>query len=119
MSSTVLFWRHDVCGVVSLILLCVGDGFANLFGRRFGTVKLPYNKRKSWAGSIAFMVSSFLAAYTYLLLFHSWRWLSIDPEAFVPKLALVTFVSAFVEGISTDLDNITVFGAAVLTLRTL
>jgi len=36
--------------------LSIGDGFATLFGEAFGTKKLPWNKDKSYAGSLAFVV---------------------------------------------------------------
>lgn len=35
--------------------LSIGDGFATLFGEAFGTKKLPWNKDKSYAGTLAFI----------------------------------------------------------------
>jgi farnesol kinase len=35
---------------------------ADIVGRRFGAKKLPYNKRKSYAGSIAMASSGFLSS---------------------------------------------------------
>lgn len=43
--------------------LCLGHnlaGFADIVGRRYGSVKLPFNKKKSWAGSISMFISGFL-----------------------------------------------------------
>ncbi len=36
----------------SITILALGDGFANIFGRRFGSVTFPFNKGKSVEGSI-------------------------------------------------------------------
>lgn len=33
--------------------MCGGDGLADIVGRCYGYTKLPFNHRKSWAGSIA------------------------------------------------------------------
>jgi phytol kinase len=35
-------------------------GFADIVGRRFGSLKLPFNKKKSWAGSVAMFISGTL-----------------------------------------------------------
>ena len=50
---TVAFWRDSPVGMMVLSLMCGGDGLADIVGRRFGTAKLPYNRAKSWAGSLA------------------------------------------------------------------
>ena len=38
------------------------SGFADIIGRRFGSVKLPYNPSKSYAGSLAMAVAGFTAS---------------------------------------------------------
>lgn len=35
-------------------------GVADIMGRKFGHVKLPYNQKKSWAGSISMFAFGFL-----------------------------------------------------------
>ena len=50
---TVVFWRDSPVGMMVLSLMCGGDGLADIIGRRYGTAKLPFNKAKSWAGSLA------------------------------------------------------------------
>lgn len=52
-SVTLLFWRDSPIGLLVLCLLCGGDGLADIVGRRYGSTKLPFNHRKSWAGSLA------------------------------------------------------------------
>ena len=36
-----------------LCLMCGGDGLADIIGRKYGSLKLPFNKKKSWIGSVA------------------------------------------------------------------
>eukprot|EP00241_Pyramimonas_parkeae_P021860 CAMPEP_0114318674 /NCGR_PEP_ID=MMETSP0059-20121206/24785_1 /TAXON_ID=36894 /ORGANISM="Pyramimonas parkeae, Strain CCMP726" /LENGTH=242 /DNA_ID=CAMNT_0001445533 /DNA_START=490 /DNA_END=1215 /DNA_ORIENTATION=- len=57
---TASFWRESVAGVVALMLLCGGDGFADIFGRRYGKARLPWNRNKSLAGSAAMFVFGYL-----------------------------------------------------------
>ncbi len=44
----------------SIAILTLGDGFANIFGRKFGSVNFPFNKGKNVEGSIfGFLFASF------------------------------------------------------------
>src|SRR3990172_8649858 len=45
---TLAFWRADPVGIVALMILCGGDGLADLVGRRFGRRRLPHNPDNSW-----------------------------------------------------------------------
>uniref|UniRef100_I1NHQ4 phytol kinase n=1 Tax=Glycine max TaxID=3847 RepID=I1NHQ4_SOYBN len=45
-----VFWRESPVGVVSLAMMCAGDGIADIIGRRYGSLKIPYNQHKSLAG---------------------------------------------------------------------
>ena len=51
---TVAYGRTSPPAVAALMMLCGGDGLADLVGRRWGRAKLPWNRQKSWAGSAAF-----------------------------------------------------------------
>lgn len=44
------------------IILYLDSGLADIIGRRFGSHKLPYNRNKSIAGSIAMMTAGFIAS---------------------------------------------------------
>ena len=46
---TLYYWRSSPIGIIALMLMCGGDGLADLLGRRFGSLKLPWNQDKSWA----------------------------------------------------------------------
>jgi phytol kinase len=53
---TILFWRNSPVGILALMMMCGGDGLADVIGRRFGAIKIPFNKEKSFAGSAAMFV---------------------------------------------------------------
>lgn len=48
-------------------ILATGDCFSNLIGRRYGRAKLPWNRPKSWAGTLGFLATAFPAAFLLML----------------------------------------------------
>ncbi|GAU27669.1 hypothetical protein TSUD_126150 [Trifolium subterraneum] len=60
--AAILYWRTSPISIAAICNLCAGDGMADVVGRRFGGKKLPYNKNKSYAGSIAMASAGFLAS---------------------------------------------------------
>lgn len=106
---TLVFWLDSPVGIVALMILCGGDGMADLVGRRFGTAKLPWNQRKSWAGSAAMLVFGFLLAYAYVALFASLGVFTLSPSGAILPVLLIALASTVVEAVSgADMDNVTV-----------
>ena len=63
-SITLIFWRDSPVSLLALCLMCGGDGLADIVGRTYGTVKLPFNHKKSWAGSFAMFAGKTFAKQT-------------------------------------------------------
>lgn len=115
----VIFWRESPVGVVSLAMMCGGDGIADIMGRRFGKLKIPYNQQKSWAGSISMFVFGFFVSmgmlyyYSILGYFHMENWVWT-----MERVALVSLVATVVESLPVTQvvdDNISVPLASMLT----
>jgi phytol kinase len=112
---TLLYWLESPIGMVALMLMCGGDGLADITGRRFGNRKLPWNTGKSWAGSLGMLVGGWILAFLIL-------WVFISVEAFpgsiidyLPALTVIALVGTIVESLPLkDVDNITVTISAVL-----
>ena len=78
-ATTVQFWRHSPAGLLALCMMCVGDGLADIVGRRYGTTKLPYNASKTWAGSLAMFAGKSddaltVSLCTYFLCIRCYYW---------------------------------------------
>lgn len=108
--------RPDLAGCAWGIL-AAGDGFATIVGRAWGRPRLPWNRHKSIAGSLAFLV--FGSAMGLLL-----AWM-LQPYAVAPvsfrfllgATLMATIVAAAVETIPIRLDdNVSVPAAAALIL---
>ncbi len=111
---TLLFWLNSPVGIVALVILCAGDGMADLVGRRFGRSKLPFNPRKSWAGSIAMLVAGFALSMAYLALFNAVGALTLSLAAAILPVLLICLAATVVEAVSgADMDNVTITVAAV------
>lgn len=117
-ASTVVYWKQ-ARGVIALICLCCGDGFAEIVGRQYGKHKsIPWSGTKTIAGSVGFIAASVVGSIVMVYIMQS---LDADFEMismalFIPRILVVACIAAFVESISeSDIDNFTVFIAAVLT----
>ncbi|KAL5801847.1 hypothetical protein ACOSQ3_033479 [Xanthoceras sorbifolium] len=111
MLGAVVFWRESPIGLVSLGMMCAGDGVADIVGRRFGSVKIFYNPKKSWVGSISMFISGFLVSAGMLYYYSVLGYFQLDWVSTMQRVALVCLVATLVESLpTTDLvdDNISV-----------
>eukprot|EP00276_Gloeochaete_wittrockiana_P013523 CAMPEP_0184331726 /NCGR_PEP_ID=MMETSP1089-20130417/1007_1 /TAXON_ID=38269 ORGANISM="Gloeochaete wittrockiana, Strain SAG46.84" /NCGR_SAMPLE_ID=MMETSP1089 /ASSEMBLY_ACC=CAM_ASM_000445 /LENGTH=244 /DNA_ID=CAMNT_0026654789 /DNA_START=60 /DNA_END=794 /DNA_ORIENTATION=- len=109
--ATMLFWRSPVA-VAVVCVLCAGDGFAEVFGRALGkNLPLPWNKSKSWPGSIAMLLFSFVTGSLYLAFFKSLGWYpSMSTPRLLMDLAAGSVAGTLVESVSPlDWDNVLIF----------
>jgi phytol kinase len=112
---TVAFWRTSPVGILALMLLCGGDGFADIIGRRFGSAKLPFSREKSWAGSAAMFLGSFVFAFAFVWLFATLGYYTLDVGRAFGVIALIALAATAVESLPYhDIDNITVTVVALV-----
>jgi len=62
-----LFFKHLEIAAAGWGILAFGDGMASVVGISLGTAPLPWNPRKSWAGSLAYVIFGTVAATGLLL----------------------------------------------------
>ena len=114
---TLGFWRMSPVGILALMLMCGGDGLADLIGRRWGSAKLPINPAKSWAGSAAMLIAGFGFAFVFVAFFNRLGLfgpgLGLSDAAW--KTGLVALAATLVEALPIrDLDNLTITATAVV-----
>lgn len=112
---TILYWLDSPIGMVALMLMCGGDGLADILGRRYGKVKLPWNQAKSWVGSAGMLLGGWLMAFGILAAFVA---AGVFPGGIGDYLLPVTLIALAGTAVETlpikDVDNITVTLTAVL-----
>lgn len=114
--ASAIYWRTSPIAIAAICNLCAGDGLADIVGRRFGSKKLPYNKNKSIAGSIAMVVAGFLASIGYMHYFSAFGYVE-ESWQMAYKFLVVSLAAALVEShpVSTEFDdNLTVPLTSVL-----
>jgi dolichol kinase len=103
--------REEI-GVMTLAILAFGDGSATLGGLTLGGPSLPWNRRKSWAGSLCFVVfGTLLATLAY--------WGEASPSISLGTSALIaggaTLAAALAESLPVRLnDNLRVGATAAV-----
>lgn len=113
---TVLYWLDSPVGIVVLLILCAGDGASDVVGRRFGSAKLPWNPRKSWAGSLAMLAASVLSSLLFLYAFTRVGVFDLTLSSSLGPLLVISLVATLIEAVSgADTDNVTVTVAALGT----
>ncbi|XP_068652146.1 probable phytol kinase, chloroplastic [Aristolochia californica] len=99
MLCALFFWRNSPVGVVSLSMMCGGDGFADIMGRNFGSVKLPYNKEKSWVGSVFMFISGFSVSMLMLYYFSMLGYMQLEWATAAKKVAFIALAATVVESL--------------------
>ena len=112
---TVIYWKDSPIGMVALMLMCGGDGLADVVGRRWGKAKLPWAPGKSWIGSLGMFLGGWIFALFILWVFVSAGVFAAPFSAYFPTLTIIALVGTIVESLPLkDVDNITVTLAAVI-----
>ncbi|HEX2981240.1 MAG TPA: phosphatidate cytidylyltransferase [Anaerolineaceae bacterium] len=112
---TILFWKDSPIGIIALMLLCGGDGLADIVGKRFGHAgRLPWSPNKSWAGSLAMLLGGWLFTVLVLAVFLAAGVFSGSLMDYLPGISLIALVGAAAESLPVnDIDNLTVPALAV------
>lgn len=107
----VIFNWHIALAAVAWVILAFGDGSATVIGRALPIARLPWNREKSWGGSLAFILIGGTAAIAIARFFGA-------PTAAV--VSATVLIAAFVESLPLGLnDNFSVPVAAAIALAVL
>jgi phytol kinase len=105
---TLLYWKDSLVGIPALMMMCGGDGIADIVGRRFKSRKLPWSPEKSLAGSLSVFLGGWLLT---MLIFAIYAWAGIfsgPVTRFVLPVSLIALGAMLVESLPfRDVDNIT------------
>jgi len=114
-AATLIYWKGSPIGIVALMLMCGGDGLAEIFGRRWGSTRLPWAQGKSWAGSLGMFLGGWLSAAGILWLFVAAGAFPGSISDYLLPITLIALAGTAVESLPVrDIDNITVTATAAL-----
>jgi len=112
---TILFWRNSPIGMVALMILCGGDGLADILGKKIRSPKLPWSPRKSLAGSVTMLLGGFFLAALMVWVFVWQGYLPGSIMGYLAPIGLIAILTTLIESLPyTDIDNITIPLVSVL-----
>ena len=112
---TILFWYKTPTGIVALMLMCGGDGLADILGRRYGKSKLPWSPDKSWIGSLGMFIGGLVFSAIIVGIFSAMGLFQGSLTAYIFPIAIIAIAGTIVESLPYhDIDNITVTLTAVI-----
>lgn len=112
---TLIFWDETPIGIVALMLMCGGDGLAEILGRQYGTSKLPWSKTKSYIGSLGMLIGGWGLSVLVLIFFTGVDRFQIPITDLLLPVTVIAIVGMVVESLPfEDIDNITITGSAIL-----
>src|SRR5215203_4788867 len=71
---TLIYWRDSLIGIPALMMMCGGDGIADIVGRRVRSARLPWSHEKSVAGTLSVFVGGWVMT---ILVFAVYVWAGI------------------------------------------
>jgi phytol kinase len=112
---TLIYWKDSLIGIPALMMMCGGDGIADIVGRRIRSPKLPWSREKSLAGSSSVFIGGWLLT---MLIFAIYVWFgafSGPITRFLFPVTLIAIGATLVESLPfKDIDNITLVLVSVL-----
>ena len=112
---TLIYWKDSPVGIPALMMMCGGDGIADIVGRRVRSPKLPWSPEKSVAGSLSVFAGGWALT---ILIFAIYVWAGVFGGPLVRFLLPVTWIAlgaTLVESLPFhDVDNLTITLACVL-----
>jgi phytol kinase len=108
-AMTLLYWKDSLIGIPALMMMCGGDGIADIVGRRVNSPKLPWSPEKSLAGSLSVFAGGWLLT---VLIFAVYVWMGAFSGPVTLFLLPVTWIAlgaALVESLPfKDIDNLSI-----------
>ncbi len=113
---TIAYWRDTMIGIIALMILCGGDGLADVVGKRWKkTTHLPWSPGKTWAGSVAMFVGGWSFAFSVCLIYRIFGFTELSVGYILAGTAVISLVASVIESLPfKDVDNITVPAIAVV-----
>jgi phytol kinase len=112
---TLLFWKEKPAGIAALMIMCGGDGLADIIGRSYPIMQLPWNRNKSLGGSISVFVGGYITSVVVISIFTAAGFFPGSYPGFFTALIWITLAATFVESLPIkDIDNITVSVTALV-----
>lgn len=112
---TLIYWKDSLIGIPALMMMCGGDGIADIVGRRVRSPKLPWSPEKSVAGSLSVFLGGWLLTM-FIFTIYVWAGAFSGPiTRFLLPVTWIALGAMLIESLPfKDVDNITLTLVSVL-----
>ncbi|MBL8050916.1 MAG: phosphatidate cytidylyltransferase, partial [Anaerolineales bacterium] len=112
---TVVYWNDSPIGIIALMMMCGGDGIADIVGRKFNSAKLPWSKDKSIAGSIAVFIGGWVMSAIIIFIYVNASLFAGSITNYLLPITVIAFAGMLIESLPyKDIDNVTMTIASAL-----
>lgn len=111
---TIFGWK-SIYSIISLMILCGGDGLADLIGSKYGSRAIPWNHKKSILGSLSMFMGGFILSSILILIYKYAGYFDTPWIQILSSLGLISFIATLVESATpSEYDNLTVPAASII-----
>ena len=112
---TVAYWKDSPIGIAALMMMCGGDGVADIIGRRVKSPKLAWSREKSFAGLVSVFVGGWLMTLFVIAVYIGVGVFAAPFTAYLLPVTWIALGGTLVESLPfKDIDNITLTVASVI-----
>lgn len=112
---TVVYWKDSPIGIIALMMMCGGDGIADIVGRKFNSAKLAWSREKSIAGTVSVFLGGFVMSALMIFIYVNAGVFSAPFTNYLLPITAIAIVGSVVESLHyKDIDNISMTLASAL-----
>src|SRR5215213_149774 len=112
---TLIYWKDSLIGIPALMMMCGGDGIADIVGRRVRSARLPWSPNKSLAGTLSVFAGGWLLTILIFAMYVAVGAFSGPVSRFLLPVTWIALGAALVESLPfKDIDNVTLVLVSVL-----
>jgi len=112
---TIIYWKDSPIGIIALMMMCGGDGVADIVGPRVKSPKLFWSREKSWAGSLSVFAGGALLSALIVFIYVNVGIFTGPFAGYLLPIIWVAIGCMLIESLPfKDVDNITVTLTATL-----
>lgn len=106
---TIVYWYDSPIGITALMMMCGGDGLADVVGKRLPSQSIPWSPRKTWLGTAAMFTAGWLFSMLILAVFVLAGKFSTTISSLFFPVTILAILATLVESLPMrDIDNLTV-----------
>ncbi|WP_322792668.1 diacylglycerol/polyprenol kinase family protein [Bellilinea sp.] len=106
---TIVYWYDSPIGITALMMMCGGDGLADVIGKRLPSQPIPWSPRKTWMGTATMFLAGWLFSILILVVFVFAGKFSVALSSLFFPVTILALIATLVESLPMrDIDNLTV-----------